>query len=86
MVVTFKQAMNCFQLANIKGNRESTAIQDSIINRGVKLMRLYNQQLEALDKHRRKGNQKMIVEHVHIHKGGQAIVGEIHQGGVTNEK
>jgi hypothetical protein len=36
--------------------------------------------LEALDKHRRGGNQKMTVEHVHVHEGGQAIVGNVNQG------
>jgi len=30
-----------------------------------------SQQLEALDEHRRKGNQKMIVEHIHVNDGGQ---------------
>jgi hypothetical protein len=86
MVTVFNQTMEEFRMANIEGNRESTAIHNAIINRGVKLMRLYNQQLEALDKHRRKGNQKMTVEHVHVYNGGQAIVGEVHQGGANNEK
>ena len=81
MLATFKQAMYYIRDANIEGNRGSTAIQDSITNRGVKLMRLYNQQLETLDKHRNKGQQKMTVEHVHVHKGGQAIVGTVNQEG-----
>ena len=34
--------------------------------------------LEALNKHRGKGQQKVTVEHVHVHQGGQAIVGRIH--------
>ena len=87
MLATFKQAMYYIRDANIEGNRCSSAIQDSITNRGIKLMRLYNYQLETLDKHRNKGRQKMTVEHVHVYKGGQAIVGEVHQGGgATNEK
>jgi len=81
MVATFKQAMNYLQRANSKNNIGNSDIQDALLNRSVKLMRLYNQQLEALDKHRRKGSQKMTVEHVHVHEGGQAIVGEFHQGG-----
>lgn len=38
--------------------------------------------VEALSRHRGKGQQKMTVEHVHVHAGAQAIVGPVtHQGG-----
>ena len=86
MAIAHNQAMECFRLAN--QNKESASLFERLQNQGIKLMRLYNQQLETLDKHRNKGQQKMIVEHVHVHKGGQAIVGEVHQGGrgSTNEK
>ena len=48
----------------------------------VKLLRTYTAQLEALAKLRRGGEQKVTVEHVHVHSGGQAIVGAItHPGG-----
>jgi hypothetical protein len=30
--------------------------------------------LDALNRHRGKGQQKVTVEHVHVHEGGQAIV------------
>ena len=78
MITIFNQAMNCIKLANRNQNNSDSYIKFQ--NQGVKLMRVYNQQLEALDKHRRKGNQKMTVEHVNVHKGGQAIVGEVHHG------
>ncbi|MEX1313819.1 MAG: hypothetical protein AB1Z38_06570 [Desulfotignum sp.] len=81
MFLVFRQALHIFSLSNLDGNRGRSDIQDSLTNRYVKLMRLFNQQLEALDKHRRGGNQKMTVEHVHVHEGGQAIVGNINQGG-----
>jgi hypothetical protein len=32
-------------------------------------------------KHRGKGQQKVIVEHVHVYQGGQAIVGNVAPGG-----
>ena len=38
------------------------------------------QQLEALDKHRRRGQQTVVVEHVHVNDGGQAIVGSVSAG------
>ena len=37
--------------------------------------------MEALNRHRGKGQQRVTVEHVHVHQGGQAIVGAVHQGG-----
>lgn len=33
--------------------------------------------VEALNRHRGKGQQKVTVEHVHVHAGGQAIVGPV---------
>ncbi len=46
----------------------------------TKLLRTYTTQLEALAKVRRGGAQKVVVEHVHVHAGGQAIVGSITGG------
>ncbi|MCJ2024709.1 hypothetical protein [Methylobacterium sp. J-067] len=43
----------------------------------TKLLRTYTAQLEALAKVRRGGAQKVVVEHVHVHAGGQAIVGHV---------
>jgi hypothetical protein len=41
------------------------------------LSRTYAALLEALNRHRGKGQQKVTVEHVHVHPGGQAIVGAV---------
>ena len=85
MSITYIQALDCMRMAANK--KEYSKIFERLQNQGIKLMRLYNYQLETLDKHRNKGRQKMTVEHVHVYKGGQAIVGEVHQGGgATNEK
>jgi hypothetical protein len=87
MLMVHKQAMHNLRKSNLDENMNRTDIQDSLTNRYVKLMRLYTQQLEALDKHRRGGQQRMTVEHVHVHEGGQAIVGNVSQGGGgKNEK
>ncbi len=43
----------------------------------AKMIRTFAIQTEALAKLRRKGEQTMRVEHVHIHPGAQAIVGQI---------
>lgn len=51
---------------------------DSNILRATRLMRLYIDQLEAVAKLKGKiGQQKVTVEHVHVHEGGQAIVGAV---------
>lgn len=52
----------------------------------VKLLRTFTQQMEALQRYRGKGQQKMLVEHVHVHAGGQAIVGPVSGRGSVNEK
>lgn len=47
-------------------------------NRAYKLMNIFLKQIETLQKYRGKAaQQKVIVEHVHIHEGGQAVVGHI---------
>lgn len=48
--------------------------------------RTYALLLETLNKHRGKGQQKVTVEHVHVHQGGQAIVGTVSQGGGGTQK
>jgi flagellum-specific peptidoglycan hydrolase FlgJ len=53
----------------------------------TKMQRTFVAQLEALAKLRRGGEQTVRVEHVHVHAGGQAIVGHVtHPGGGTQEK
>ena len=54
---------------------------DTSINRSTKLSRLYNETVETLSKYRRKGEQKVIVQHVNINEGGKAIVGHFQAGG-----
>ena len=47
------------------------------VNQAAKMLRTYIAQMETLKKYRTGGHQKMIVEHVHVNKGGKAIVGNI---------
>jgi hypothetical protein len=45
------------------------------------LLRLLNEQLEAMARLKGKaGQQKVTVEHVHVYPGGQAIVGAVNAG------
>ncbi len=50
-------------------------------NLAAKLLRTFTAQAEALARLRRGGAQKVTVEHVHVHAGGQAIVGAVEAGG-----
>jgi hypothetical protein len=46
-------------------------------NLAVKFLRIFAAQVETLQRYRGKGQQKVTVEHVHVHAGGQAIVGTV---------
>lgn len=64
-------------------NEQSAQSRDLSTNRSVKLSRLYNETLDALMRYRRKGEQKVIVQHVNVNDGGKAIVGcQMPTGGV----
>ena len=79
MVAVHLAAMDC--LARAMHPSQSFAGRELNLKHGAKLSRIYAEQVAALDKHRRKGQQTVTVEHVHVHDGGQAIVGAIsHQG------
>jgi len=76
MVSVHRMAMECVAQANNETTRHE-GVRDVLVNRSIKLMRLFTQQVEALDKHRRGGSQRMTIEHVHVHPGAQAVVGQI---------
>ena len=54
---------------------------DRNVNRVTKLMRTFTTQIEALNRYRTKGQQKITVQHVNVNDGGQAVVGDVNQGG-----
>ena len=79
LIAAHNAAMECYRRAMIpeqsfEGRREA-------LTQANKLSRTYATLLEALNRHRGKGEQKVRVEHVHVHSGGQAIVGAVEGGG-----
>ena len=50
---------------------------DLNLNRAMKLLRMFIALEEALSRRRDKNAHKMIVEEVHVHDRGQAIVGSV---------
>lgn len=59
---------------------------NTYLNGASKLMTRHQEALAALIKYRRGGQQRVYVEHVHVHGGGQAIVGNVGTEGGLNRK
>ncbi|MDF2366330.1 hypothetical protein [Sneathiella sp.] len=83
MAATHRAIMKATMQLN---HAETIPQSDSAANRMTKLMNVYTRQVETLNKHRGKGQQKMTVEHVHVNEGGQAIIGTVEGGGGKTEK
>jgi hypothetical protein len=60
---------------------ENIPQQDSAERAFNKLARTFATQMEALKRYRTGGQQKVVVEHVTVNAGGQAIVGAVQAGG-----
>ncbi len=85
MIAGHNASMDCYRRAarpEIELNRR-----DEYLAQASKLSRTFAALVEALNRHRGKGQQKVTVEHVHVHKGGQAIVGNVEspRGGVRQD-
>jgi hypothetical protein len=75
LVACHNATMECFRRSMLsdqtfEGRQEN-------LNQANKLSRTYALLLDSLNRHRGKGQQKVTVEHVHGHSGGQAIVGSV---------
>lgn len=82
MVAVHNMAMTCMGRAALQDQSDLGV--EVNLNRATKLMRTFVIQTEALGRYRGKGEQKMVVEHVQVHKGGQAIVGQVSQNNTRN--
>lgn len=78
MVGTHFAAMECLRRAALPN--QTFQGRDMALKHAQKLMTLYARQLETLNKHRGKGQQKVTVEHIRVEKGGKAIVGNVEAG------
>jgi hypothetical protein len=82
LIAAHNAAMECYRRAmhseqTFEGRREN-------LSQANKLSRSYAVLLEALNRHRGKGQQKVTVEHVHVHSGGQAVVGVVESPTIGN--
>lgn len=78
MVSVHDTTMECLRRAAHPD--QTFAGRDMNLKHAAKLLQIYARQVEALDKHRGKGQQKITVEHVTVEAGGQAIVGSVQAG------
>ena len=80
MVGTHRAAM--MFLTNATKPEDSFDSRDRNVLRALRLMRLFTEQVEAMSKLKGKGGQqRVVVEHVTVAAGGQAIVGAVMPGG-----
>lgn len=81
MVATHNATMECFRRAAL--SEQTTERRDANLGHANRLSRSYAALLQTLDKRRNQGQQTVRVEHVHVHAGGQAIVGPVSAGAVA---
>lgn len=83
MVATHKAAIECLRRAML--DDQTFEGREANLKHAAKLMTLYLQQIDGLNKHRGKGTQKVTVEYVHVEAGGQAVVGAVQAGAAVPE-
>jgi hypothetical protein len=79
LVACHNASMECYRRAMI--DPQSFEGRHENLKQANKLSRTYATLLETLNRHRGKGAQRVTVEHVHVHKGGQAVVGNLERRG-----
>ena len=84
LLAAHNAAMECYRRAMI-GEQTFEARRENL-SQANKLSRTYAVLLDALNRHRGQGQQKVTVEHVHVHQGGQAIVGAVNSEGRGSKK
>lgn len=75
MVANHNAALSCYHKAMHQG--QTLPAQEMYFKHAEKLNDLYLRQLNALNKHRGKAQQKVSVKHIHVEAGAQAVVGNV---------
>ena len=83
LLATQMAATHALAMLLVGRTRRVDQLQQAAVNGGlaIKLLRTFTLQAETLAKLKRGGGQTVRVEHVHVHPGGQAIVGNVATGG-----
>jgi hypothetical protein len=72
LITAHNVAMECYRRAAIP-EQHAEARRENLAQAG-KLSRTFAMLVEALNRHRGEGQQKMTVEHVHVHSGVSAMI------------
>ncbi len=72
---------NALKFLNRASRADRIDFANVYLNGASKLLARHHETLDMLLKYRRKGEQRVSVEHVHVYNGGKAIVGNIDSGG-----
>ena len=75
LIAAHNATMECLRRAMI--GEQTFEGRSENLSQANKLSRTFATLIEALNRYRGKGQQKVIVEHVHVHAGGQAVVGMV---------
>jgi hypothetical protein len=75
LLAAHNAAMECYRRSTVGG--QTFEGRGENLNQANKLSRTYVMLLDALDRHRGKRQQKLAVEHLHLHVGAQAVVGAV---------
>lgn len=73
MIAVHNASMDCLGRASVPD--QSAEARMNNLAMANKLSRTYATLLQALDRHRARGVQKVTVKHVHVNDGGKAVVG-----------
>lgn len=78
MIALHNASMECFSYSMAIGS-SVPAVKGEFLNQANKLCRTYAGAMESLTRYRNKDTlqQKLVVERVHVHDGGKAIVGNM---------
>jgi len=79
MIGVHSLAVECLRRASLK--EQTPEGLDANNHRATKLLRTFTAQMEALNRHRGKVGQPMVVGNVNVNEGGQAIVGAVRHDG-----
>ena len=75
MVSAHNAAMECMRRAMLAGQYPEAVAHN--LKMSDRFMRTYTMQMEALNRNRGKGQQQIVVKHVSVNDGGQAVVGTV---------
>jgi len=84
--ITSLNAQGMRYLARAESDENWLCHTESSIKMAVKLLRLKNETIETLMRYRKKGEQKIVVQHINVSDDARAIIGDIktHNGGGGN--